>query len=142
MQTSKFHIVLLALFLLSTCGILQAQDFKADLLSLTESGNNPRENLSNNKRIYNPLKLLSRGFVVAYQKTISPQLASTCIYEPTCSHFSVESMQHFGFFKSTFLSIDRISRCNRVYFVERKTISRNREGKIIEPASFYYFRTP
>ena len=48
-----------------------------------------------------------------YQKYISPlKGASTCKYTPTCSAYSIEAFEKYGFFKGLFLSCWRIIRCN------------------------------
>jgi putative membrane protein insertion efficiency factor len=48
-----------------------------------------------------------------YQKYISPlKGVSTCKYTPTCSAYSIEAFEKYGFFKGLFLSCWRIIRCN------------------------------
>jgi len=47
-----------------------------------------------------------------YQKYISPLKGQTCRFYPTCSSYSIEAYQRYGFFKGTFLSIKRILRCH------------------------------
>ena len=61
------------------------------------------------KKIFtDPLVLLIKG----YQLLISPILPSTCRYNPTCSHYSIEALQKHGLFKGGWLAIKRISSCN------------------------------
>lgn len=55
-----------------------------------------------------PVVLLIRG----YQYLISPLFPSTCRYEPTCSHYSIEALQKHGLFKGGWLSIKRIFSCH------------------------------
>ena len=47
-----------------------------------------------------------------YQFFISPILGQNCRYLPTCSEYSIQSIKKFGFFKGTFLSLKRISKCH------------------------------
>lgn len=47
-----------------------------------------------------------------YQIFISPYFPSSCRYQPTCSQYAVEALKRFGFFKGSWLSIKRISRCH------------------------------
>jgi len=47
-----------------------------------------------------------------YQLVISPVLPSTCRYNPTCSHYSLEALQKHGLFKGSLLAIKRISSCH------------------------------
>jgi len=51
-------------------------------------------------------------FIRIYQTIISPYIAPSCRYTPTCSHYSMEAVQRFGIFKGLWLSIRRISRCH------------------------------
>lgn len=60
-------------------------------------------------------KILIFPFVLlikVYQLLISPLLPSTCRYNPTCSHYALESLQKHGVLKGTWLSIKRISSCH------------------------------
>jgi len=60
------------------------------------------------KIITYPFVLLIRG----YQLLISPILPSTCRYNPTCSHYSIEALQKHGLLKGGWLAIKRIGSCN------------------------------
>ena len=55
-----------------------------------------------------PFVLLIRG----YQLLISPLLPSTCRYDPTCSHYSIEALQIHGVLKGGWLAIKRIGSCH------------------------------
>lgn len=55
-----------------------------------------------------PFVLLIRG----YQLLISPLLPSTCRYDPTCSHYSLEALQKHGLLRGGWLAIKRIGSCN------------------------------
>lgn len=50
--------------------------------------------------------------VRVYQTLISPLLPSTCRYQPTCSHYTVEALQKHGLFKGGYLGIKRIFSCH------------------------------
>ena len=63
---------------------------------------------------YNPFTLAFSGLMYTYQRILSPQLSSSCIYTPSCSNFSKQLIHDYGLFKGLFLSADRIMRCNRV----------------------------
>lgn len=47
-----------------------------------------------------------------YQVIISPLLPSTCRYQPTCSHYTVEALQTHGLWKGGKLSLKRILSCH------------------------------
>jgi hypothetical protein len=48
----------------------------------------------------------------AYQYVISPYLAPSCRYSPTCSEYAIEAFQQFGFIRGLILSVRRISSCH------------------------------
>ena len=61
------------------------------------------------------LKMLAFPFVLLikfYQWAISPLLGGQCRFTPTCSHYSLEAFQKYGFFKGLWLAVKRIARCN------------------------------
>jgi len=47
-----------------------------------------------------------------YQIVISPFMANNCRYYPTCSHYSIEAIESFGFFRGSWLAIKRIFSCH------------------------------
>ena len=47
-----------------------------------------------------------------YQRFISPALAPSCRYYPTCSAYAVESLRVHGAVRGTWLTIRRLSRCH------------------------------
>ena len=52
-------------------------------------------------------------FIVrVYQVAISPLLPSTCRYQPTCSHYTVEALQKHGLWKGGKLALKRIFSCH------------------------------
>ncbi|MCK5683186.1 membrane protein insertion efficiency factor YidD [bacterium] len=51
-------------------------------------------------------------FIKLYKKVIAPVMPPTCRFTPTCSTYSLEAFQKYGFFKGMYLTIHRILRCN------------------------------
>lgn len=49
-----------------------------------------------------------------YQKFISKYIliGNNCKFYPTCSQYSLEAYEKYGFIKGTFLTVKRILRCN------------------------------
>ena len=47
-----------------------------------------------------------------YQWGISPLLPAVCRYQPTCSHYMIESLQVWGPIKGTYLGVRRILSCH------------------------------
>ena len=54
-------------------------------------------------------------FINFYQKHISVFLKKNgveCKYYPSCSNYSKQALEKYGFFKGSFLGIKRILKCN------------------------------
>jgi putative membrane protein insertion efficiency factor len=60
------------------------------------------------KAVVFPLIILVR----IYQWIISPLLPPVCRFQPTCSHYMIESLKIWGPIKGTYLGIRRIMRCH------------------------------
>ncbi|WP_204403000.1 membrane protein insertion efficiency factor YidD [Alkaliphilus hydrothermalis] len=58
------------------------------------------------------MKSLCISLIRFYQKWVSPLKGQTCRFYPTCSQYSIEAYQEYGFFKGTYLMIMRILRCH------------------------------
>lgn len=58
------------------------------------------------------MKYLLIGIVRLYQLIISPWMAPSCRYSPTCSHYALEALKKHGALKGLWLSVKRISRCH------------------------------
>lgn len=67
---------------------------------------------------YNPVSLFFGGLMLGYQKYISPQISAECLYEESCSKFGVSLIREYGLLKGAPLSIDRVSRCNRLSAID------------------------
>jgi len=52
--------------------------------------------------------------IKGYQFLISPLFGHSCRYLPTCSEYSIEALQKFGFFKGLYISIKRILSCHPI----------------------------
>ncbi len=88
---------------------------------------------------YNPVSLTLGTTMFFYQKVISRQFSAQCIYEPSCSNFSKQSIAEFGFFKGIFLSADRLTRCNRISALDADPLSLNlKSGHFKDNPSKYH----
>ena len=61
------------------------------------------------------MKKISIFFFLLYKKTLSPIfsfLGINCKYYPTCSEYTIQAIEKYGFLKGSFLGLKRILRCN------------------------------
>ena len=68
------------------------------------------------KFILNIMRFIFILPIILYQKLISPLLPGSCIYYPTCSHYSKNSIMNHGILKGFILSVTRILRCTGILF--------------------------
>lgn len=58
------------------------------------------------------MRWLFLQFIRFYQRFISPGLPPSCIYSPTCSHYTYEAIEKYGPLRGTWLGVKRICRCH------------------------------
>lgn len=61
------------------------------------------------------MKFILIGMIKGYQYFISPFLPPSCRFFPSCSTYSIEAIQRYGFLKGGWMSLKRISRCNPLW---------------------------
>jgi putative component of membrane protein insertase Oxa1/YidC/SpoIIIJ protein YidD len=87
---------------------------------------------------YNPITLVPGGLMFMYQRFISPQIFANCLFEESCSKFSVHLIHEFGFFKGASLSADRLTRCTQISAEDLSQIRINTDNnKVIDKVSWY-----
>lgn len=52
------------------------------------------------------------GIVRAYRLLLSPWLGSACRFEPTCSAYALDALEHHGAAAGSYLTLARIGRCH------------------------------
>lgn len=52
------------------------------------------------------------GPVHAYRFLLSPWLGSACRFEPTCSRYAVDALEHHGALAGSYLAARRVLRCH------------------------------
>ncbi len=52
-----------------------------------------------------------------YKFLISPFLGQSCRYLPTCSDYSIQALENFGFLKGTYITLKRIFSCHPIKFL-------------------------
>ncbi len=86
----------------------------------------------------NPVRLSLGGMMYVYQRFVSPQLPSECLYHPTCSGFSKELIRDFGLVKGMAATADRLTRCNRVAAFDIHPMRiEEASGKAVEDTGLY-----
>ena len=55
--------------------------------------------------------------IKGYKYVLSPLLGHSCRYLPTCSEYTIEALQTFGFFKGIYVSIKRVLSCHPIKFL-------------------------
>lgn len=121
LKKSSFVVLL---FFFSFTSFAQSIDWSADLL-LADSLS--KQQVSHSvKRSYifknqpktfknsNPVSLIFGGTLYVYQNFVSQHFSADCLYDPSCSDFSKQAVKEYGLFKGGLLSVDRLSRCNRI----------------------------
>lgn len=60
----------------------------------------------------NELQFVYASLFLVYKETISSQDLNSCVFHPSCSVYSVQSIQKRGIIYGLFDSLDRITRCH------------------------------
>jgi putative membrane protein insertion efficiency factor len=60
----------------------------------------------------NIVKKVALKLIKLYQSTISMVVPSSCRFTPTCSQYTYEAIEKYGFFKGGWLGARRIARCH------------------------------
>lgn len=151
MLKSQSNILIILLFLLIPFGSISAQADKEDIdlikIASTDTlidqhnHEHPEFLLSDHPSAfvrYNPLTLVLGSLMWTYQKIISPQFSSTCLYSPSCSAYSIDLISDYGIFLGIILTAERLTRCNRLALMDYKAWEvDSQRGKIIESTSYY-----
>jgi uncharacterized protein len=123
MKRSLFRgMIIIVVFSMKISIKAQQPDFKSDIeiinKTLSERIPDPykrpyiyKDEPSVIKKI-NPVNIIFGTSLYVYQNVLSKHVASGCLYTPSCSEFSKDAIREFGVLKGTFLSADRVNRCN------------------------------
>ena len=58
------------------------------------------------------MKYIAMWLIKFYQNYISRFTPPSCRFYPTCSQYTFEAIEKYGFFKGGWLGVKRISRCH------------------------------
>jgi uncharacterized protein len=149
MKRSLFRgVMIIAVLLLNISIKAQQPDFKSDIEAinkkLSEKIPDPykrpyiyKDEPSVIKRI-NPVNIIFGTSLYVYQNVFSKHIASGCLYTPSCSEFSKDAIREFGILKGTFLSADRVNRCNLYSAIDLKSHRKDpKTNRYPDPAARY-----
>ena len=60
----------------------------------------------------NEIIMVTAAFFLAYKEVISSQDINACSFYPTCSEYTVQTIQKNNFFYGVFDAVDRLTRCH------------------------------
>jgi putative membrane protein insertion efficiency factor len=58
------------------------------------------------------MKKILIALLKGYKMFISPYIARSCRYTPTCSEYAIEAVERFGALKGAVMALKRVIRCN------------------------------
>lgn len=58
------------------------------------------------------MKRIALRIIKFYQSTISKVTPPSCRFQPTCSQYTYEAIEKYGFFQGGFIGFKRLMRCN------------------------------
>jgi len=57
------------------------------------------------------MRALAILIIKIYQFALSPFFGTQCRFTPSCSAYTIEALENFGFFKGSWIAIKRLLRC-------------------------------
>lgn len=114
-----------------------AQKVKTDLELLIQKDSLPGKATQNIRGRRNTPRKIQEVVLDFYKKNISSQIGANCIFEITCSQFSRQLSEEYGPLKGFFLSLDRISRCSKLSWMETFPFRINSDGKVCDDVEYY-----
>jgi len=58
------------------------------------------------------MRRVALSLIRLYQNTISRALPPSCRFTPSCSHYTYEAIDKYGFARGGWMGVKRISRCH------------------------------
>jgi uncharacterized protein len=63
-------------------------------------------------KLHQLLVLAAIKLIHVYRYLLSPWIGNQCRFYPTCSHYSEEALNRYGFFIGTYLTLCRLIKCH------------------------------
>ena len=109
---------------------------KSNIQLLKEQNNTTIIKTETYKKVKTKQKLLNLAFTV-YKKVFSEQISADCLFETSCSVFTMQLIKEYGIIKGCISGFDRVSRCNKLAEINVPPIKKNKKNKIIETIDYY-----
>ncbi|MBN1286145.1 MAG: membrane protein insertion efficiency factor YidD [Anaerolineae bacterium] len=58
------------------------------------------------------MRTIALALIRLYRKFVSPALPPACRFTPTCSMYTYEAIERYGFLRGSWMGAKRIARCN------------------------------
>lgn len=58
------------------------------------------------------LRNLAIGCIKFYQRFLSPLTGTSCRFYPSCSHYSLQSLEKYGLVKGLYMTLRRLVKCH------------------------------
>lgn len=140
------RLLLISLFVAFQCSLFAQKESNSELLAYHVMNSNdykpyvPKYMFKDSHFLikFNPITIVPGGLMFMYQKFISPQIFANCLFEESCSKFSIHLIHEYGFFKGASLSADRLTRCTQISAEDISKVRINSESnKVIDHVSWY-----
>jgi uncharacterized protein len=57
------------------------------------------------------MRMIGVGMIRAYQ-VLTAWMPPSCRYSPTCSNYTMDAIERYGFFRGSWMGMRRIARCH------------------------------
>ncbi|MCD4695327.1 MAG: membrane protein insertion efficiency factor YidD [Bacteroidales bacterium] len=107
----KTLIITLCLFF-SVVGFTQSGDDIGQLKTIFDKHDHKNDYLQYVRQVDNELQLVYASIFIIYKEAFSSQDMNVCAFYPSCSEYSVQTIQKNGIIYGLFDSLDRLTRCH------------------------------
>ncbi len=106
----KITIIIILSLISINISLSQTQEEISSYENLFQPKEKHKHHLSQNNN--NEIKFIFSSLYFIYKKYVSSQDLSTCVFSPSCSTYSIQSIRNHGVIIGTMETFDRLTRCN------------------------------
>lgn len=100
------------LWVANNLSFAQTEDYKTNFKTIFAPQEHKHSNEFTSFKSNNELEFTLKTLFWFYKTLISSQDMNTCTFYPSCSVYSLQAIKSKGIFTGTFMSFDRLTRCN------------------------------